>query len=95
MDAHYMWASIVISYVSLAVISFDIMTGAIVVVTCFAGCILVPESAIDSVLLLGELGWAPIQFIKLILGLRISILLVISPKRHLHPFFLTLSSFLW
>ena len=45
--------SIVFPYGSLAVISFEIITGSIVVVDCFARCILAPDSAIDSVMLLG------------------------------------------
>ena len=35
-------------------------------VACFAMCIYAPESAIDSVFVLGEFGGFPIQFIKLI-----------------------------
>ena len=45
--------SIVIPYGSLVVISFKIITGAIVVVACFARYIFAPESVIASVLLLG------------------------------------------
>ena len=41
-----------IPYGSLAVISFDIITGVIVVVDFFNRCIFSPESAIDSMLLL-------------------------------------------
>ena len=48
--------SIVVTYGSLAFISFSIITGAIVGVACFARCIFAPESAIDSMLLLVGLG---------------------------------------
>ena len=44
--------SIVLPSGSLAVISFDIITGAMVVVACFARCIFAPESAISNMLLL-------------------------------------------
>ena len=44
--------SIVIPSVSLAFISFGIIKGGIVWVACFTRCILAPESAIDSMLLL-------------------------------------------
>ena len=71
---------------SFAVISFEIMTGYIVVVAFFARCIFTPESTIASVLLLGEFGGVPIQFIKPILGLIISNLLIIAPNRNSHPF---------
>ena len=71
--------SIVLLYGSLAVMSFEIMTGAIVVVACFSGCISAPESSVFSVYLLGEFGGVTIQFIKLILGLLISMLLLIAP----------------
>ena len=79
---------------SLAVISFDIITGAIVVVACFHGCIFAPESAIDRILLLGYFGGSPIQFVKLILGLLISILLIIAPNCHPHPLMILPSIFL-
>ena len=78
--------SIVLPYDSLAVMSFEIMTRAIVVVACFARCIFSPESEFSSILLIGYFGGVPIQFIKLILGLLITILLMITPKLHLHPF---------
>ena len=42
--------SIVLSSGSLAIISVDIITGAIVVVACFDRCIFAPESAISSML---------------------------------------------
>ena len=45
--------SIVLPYGSLSVISFDIITGAIVVVACFGRCIFAPESVIAVVLFLG------------------------------------------
>ena len=51
-------------------------------VDCFARNIFAPESAIDSGFLIEELGGALIQFIKIILGLLISIVLIIAPKRH-------------
>ena len=79
---------------SLAVISFEIMTGAIVVVACFARCIFAPMSAIAGVFLLGEFDGVPIQFIKIILGLLSSILLMIILNRHSHPFSLLPSLFL-
>ena len=63
--------SIVLPSGSLTVISFEIMTGAIVVVACFSRCIFAPESASANVFLLGELGGVPIQFVKLNLGLLI------------------------
>ena len=45
---------------SLAVVSFEIITGAIVVADCFAMCIFSPESAIAIMLLLGLFGGFPI-----------------------------------
>ena len=78
--------SIVLPSRSLAVMSFEIMTGYIFVVAYFDRCIFTPESTIDSVFLLGEFGGFPIRFIKLILGLLISILFIIAHNRHLHPF---------
>ena len=86
--------SIIIPSVSLAVISFGIIIGTILVVACFSRCIFAPESTIASIFLLGEFGGAPIQFTKLILGLLISILLIIAPNRHLRPFSLLLGLFL-
>ena len=44
--------SIVLPYGSLAFMSFDIITGAIVGVDCFSRCIFTTESAISSMLLL-------------------------------------------
>ena len=58
--------SIVLPSVSLAVISFGIITGAIVVVACFTGYIFVPESTMSSMLLIEGLGGVSIQYIKLI-----------------------------
>ena len=49
---------------SLAVISFGIITGTIVVVAFFARYIFAPESTMSSMLLLGGLGWISIQCIK-------------------------------
>ena len=71
---------------SLSVISFDIFTWAIVVVAYFDRCIFAPEAEIYILSLLGELGGVSIQFIKIILWLLISILLIIAPNRHSHPF---------
>ena len=45
--------SIILPYGSLAFISFGIITGAIVVVACFARCIFAPDSDIYGMLLLG------------------------------------------
>ena len=73
---------------------FDIVTGVIVLVYCLDRCIFAPESAISSVFLLREFGGVPIQYIKLILGLLISILFIVAPNRHLNPFSLPLSIFL-
>ena len=78
--------SIVLPYGSISVILFEIITGDIVVMACFAMCIFAPESDIARMLLLGKFGGVLIQFIKLILGLIVSILIIISPNRHLHPF---------
>ena len=63
--------SIVILYGILDFMLFVIITGAIVAVSCFAGYIFAPESAIASVFIPGELGEFPIQFIKLALWLLI------------------------
>ena len=87
--------SIVPPYGSLDVIAFEIITGAIFVVAYFARCIFAPESTIASVFLLGEICGVPIQSIKLILGLLISILFIIAPNRHSQPFSLPPSRFLW
>ena len=78
--------SILLPYGTLAVMLFLIITGAIVVVACFARFIFAPVSAIASVFILGELGGFPIQFIKLVLGLLIEILLIIAPNCHSHHF---------
>ena len=85
--------STVMPYVSLAVISFDIITGAILVVACFSRCIFEPASTIASMLLLVGLGGVPIQIIKLILGLLLSILFIAAPNRHSYPFLLPPSLF--
>ena len=78
--------SIVLPSGSLDVVSFEIITGYIAVVACFSRYIFAPESAIYSMFLLEEFGGVPIHFIKLFLGLLISILLVITPTCHSHPF---------
>ena len=67
----------------------DIMTGAIIGVACLDRCMGVTGSEIASLYLLGEVGGVPILFIKLILGLLILILFIISPNHHSHPFSLT------
>ena len=56
---------------SLAVMLFEIMTGAVFVVGCLARCILAPESMIDSVCLIREFGGIQILPIKLGLGVLI------------------------
>ena len=86
--------SIVLPSISIAVISSEIITGAIVVVACFASCIFAPESEISSMLLLGTFCGVQIKFIKIFLGLLISILLNIAPNRHPLHFFLPTSCFL-
>ena len=43
---------IVLPYASLSIMSFEIMTGEIVVVAFYAKCVFAPESAIDSIFLL-------------------------------------------
>ena len=63
--------SIVLPSDSLAVISFDIIAGTIVVVAYFSRCIFALEYAIASMLLLVRLCGVLIKFIKLILGLLI------------------------
>ena len=54
--------SILIPYRNLAVISFDIITAAIIVVACFARCVFAPETKFYSIFLLGGLGGISIQF---------------------------------
>ena len=81
--------SIVILSGSLAAVSFDIKTVAIVGVSRFAICVFAPECAIDSIYFLVELGGVPILLIKLILGGLILVLFIIGPNRHLRPFLLT------
>ena len=78
--------SIVIPSGSLAVISFEIIIGAIVVVACFARFVFAPESVIASMLLLRVLGGLLIQFIRLIWGLLISFLFIGAPNHYSHPF---------
>ena len=63
--------SIVLTYVIFYVMSFEMMTGAIVVVACFSRYKFALESEIAIVFLLGEFGGVSIQFIKLVLGLLI------------------------
>ena len=84
----------VIPSISLAVISFDIITGAIVVVACFARCIFAPNYAIASMFLLGRLGGVLIKCIKLILGLLIKILFIVNPNHNSYPFLILPSLFL-
>ena len=67
-------------------ISFSIITGAIVGVDCFSRCIFAPEYLIADTLLQFGLGGLLIKYIKLILGLLISILLNITPNCHSQPF---------
>ena len=61
----------------------------------FSRPIFAPESGIASVLLLVRLFEVSIKFIKLILGLLTSILFFAAPNRHLHPFSLPPSLFLY
>ena len=79
---------------SLAVISFEIIIGDILVEACFAMRILAPESVITSMLLLGVSGGVSIKLIKLILGLIFSILFITASNRHLKPFLFLTSLFL-
>ena len=58
---------------NIAIILFDIITGAVLVVACFYRCVFAPDSAIYSILLLVVLGGVWVSFIKLIIGLLISI----------------------
>ena len=87
--------SIVLPPGRIAIILFDIITGAIVGVIFFAKCTFAPESAIYRMLLLGVLGGVSIKFIKLILVLPISVLLIAACKCRSHPFSLTTSIFLY
>ena len=87
--------SIVLPYGSFSVMSFGIITGTIVVVSCLDRCMLTPESAIDIVCLLGELGGFPILLIKLSLEVLTLILFIISPNRHSQHFLFSPSRFLW
>ena len=77
--------SIALAYGILDVISYDIITVAIVVVDCFTKCIFSPEYAICSMFLLVDFCGVPIQSIKVILGLIISILLIITSNYHSRP----------
>ena len=54
---------VVLPFVSLAVMSFEVISGSIFGMACLARCMFAPGSAISSVCLLGELGGVPI-FIK-------------------------------
>ena len=83
-----------LQYGILAVISFDIITGAVVGVDYFARCTFAPDYVIVGMLLLRRLCGVSIQFIKLILGLLISILLIIALNRYSHPFSLLPNLFL-
>ena len=85
-----MWDdSIVLTSGSIYVVLFEIMNEAIVLVACLSRYIFAPEYDISSVFLLGELGGVPIKFVKLILGLLISILflspltVICTPFRYL------------
>ena len=80
--------SIVLPSGIICIISFGIITGSIVVTACFDRYIFAPESEISIMLLPGELGGVPIQLIKIILGLLISILFIINLNPHLPPFLL-------
>ena len=79
---------------SLYVMSFDIITVAIVGVVCLDIGMFTSASEISSMYLLGELGGVPILLIKLILGVLIVILFIIVPNLHLHPFSLPPNYFL-
>ena len=63
--------SIVLPSGSLAVMSFGIMTGAIVYVGFLARCMFAPESEIYIICLLGELDGVLILLIKISLGVII------------------------
>ena len=58
----------------------------LVLFICYCTFLWTDISCLYSVFLLGEFSGVPIKFIKLFLGLLISILLIIAPNRHLHPF---------
>ena len=78
-----------ITYGILSFISFGIITEGIFGAACLVRFMFAPKYAIYSVYSLGYLCGAPILLIKLILGLIILILFVISPKNHSQPFSLT------
>ena len=86
--------SVVLPSGILAVISFDIITGAIVGLACFARCIFAPESVIAIMLLLRLLGRVSIKFIKMVLGILIFMLLSIVPNYHSCPFSISPGLFL-
>ena len=52
-----------------------------------------PESEITIIYFIGELGDVPILLIKLILGVLILVLLIITPNCHSHPLLLPQSIF--
>ena len=74
--------SIVLPYDILALMLFGITTEAIFGVASFARWMFAPQSEIACVHFLGEVGGVSIILIKLILGLLILILLIISPNLH-------------
>ena len=73
---------------------FDIITGAVVFVAFFTISVFTSESEISSMCLLVELGGFLILLIKLILGVLILILFLVSPNPHSRPFSLPPSLFL-
>ena len=87
--------SVVIPSGSLVSVLFYIMTGSIDVVDCLDRCIFAPESAIYRICLLVELVGFPILLIKLISGLLILNLFIISSNPNPHPFSLPPSSLLY
>ena len=86
--------SILLPYGILAVVLFGIITESVVVVACFDRCIFAPWSSISGMFLLLGLGGLSIKYIKLILGLLILILLIVSPNRNLYLLSLLSSCFL-
>ena len=86
--------SILLTYVSLVVMLFGIMTGSIFGVASFSRWMFAPDSVIADVKFLGELGGGPNFFIKLILGVLILILFILAPNRHPHLFSLPPGLFL-
>ena len=71
------------------------MTGDIVGMAWFDICLFAPDSAIASVYFLGKVSGVLMLSIKLILGVPILILFIISPNPHSYLFFLPTSIFLW